>query len=31
LVSLEDIVEQVFGEIRDESDRETEEFIKLEN
>lgn len=27
LVSLEDIVEQVFWEIRDESDREAEEFV----
>lgn len=31
LVSLEDIIEQVFWEIRDESDREAEEFIKTED
>lgn len=31
LVSLEDIVEQVFGEIRDESDKESEEFSKKED
>jgi hypothetical protein len=28
---LEDIVEQVFGEIRDESDKESEEFLKTED
>lgn len=31
LVSLEDVVEQVFWEIRDESDREMEEFIKKDD
>lgn len=31
LVSLEDVVEQVFWEIRDESDREMDEFVKTED
>jgi len=25
---MEDIIEQVFGEIRDETDKESEEFVK---
>lgn len=31
LVSLEDVIEQVFWEIRDESDREIDEFTKTED
>lgn len=31
LVTMEDIIEQVFWEIRDETDRESEEFIRIWN
>jgi CBS domain containing-hemolysin-like protein len=31
LITMEDIIEEVFWEIRDETDKESEEFVKLSN